>query len=181
MNRLLLCQICRFIWFDSRPRHLNFQRLVISCFQVEIWLKDRLIDVNPQNNQPTNIYICSYTGSLLCIYCNITVLKGLFLVLKLPCECHVGWPESPKGTCSQVLRLTTVDSLRFGASTFFVFRLDWKSNFWVYHNFLFSFTLFSHFRGTNFQLFEPHCLTKDHWRGSVPRMRIKSILSINSY
>ena len=27
--------------FASRPRHLNFQRLVISCFQVEIWLKDR--------------------------------------------------------------------------------------------------------------------------------------------
>ena len=26
--------------FDSPPRHLNFQRLVISCFQVEIWLKD---------------------------------------------------------------------------------------------------------------------------------------------
>ena len=26
---------------DSRPRHLDFQRLVISCFQVEIWLKDR--------------------------------------------------------------------------------------------------------------------------------------------
>ena len=39
--------------FDSRHRHLNFQRLVISCFQVEIWLKDHLIDVNPQNNQPT--------------------------------------------------------------------------------------------------------------------------------
>ena len=27
--------------FDSRPRHLNFKRLVISCFHVEIWLKDR--------------------------------------------------------------------------------------------------------------------------------------------
>ena len=27
--------------FVSPPRHLNFQRLVISCFQVEIWLKDR--------------------------------------------------------------------------------------------------------------------------------------------
>ena len=27
--------------FDSRPRHLDFQRLVISCFQVEILLKDR--------------------------------------------------------------------------------------------------------------------------------------------
>ena len=35
--------------FDSRPHHLNFQRLVISCFQVEIRLKDR---VNSQNNQP---------------------------------------------------------------------------------------------------------------------------------
>ena len=33
------------------PRHLNFQRLVISCFQVEIWPKDRYINVNPQNNQ----------------------------------------------------------------------------------------------------------------------------------
>ena len=37
---------------DSRPRHLNFQKLVISCFQVEIWLKDCLIDNKPQNNQP---------------------------------------------------------------------------------------------------------------------------------
>ena len=26
--------------FDSGRRHLNFQRLVISCFQVKIWLKD---------------------------------------------------------------------------------------------------------------------------------------------
>ena len=27
--------------FDSPPRHLDFQRLVISCFQVAIWLKYR--------------------------------------------------------------------------------------------------------------------------------------------
>ena len=40
--------------FDSPPRHLNFQRLVISCFQVAIWLKYRWSDVNPQYNQPTN-------------------------------------------------------------------------------------------------------------------------------
>ena len=40
--------------FDSRHRHLNFQRLVISCFQVAIWLKYRQSDVNPQYNQPTN-------------------------------------------------------------------------------------------------------------------------------
>ena len=40
--------------FDSRPRHLNFQRLVISCFQVAIWLKHCWSDVNPQYNQPTN-------------------------------------------------------------------------------------------------------------------------------
>ena len=53
MVKLLACG-ARVPGFDSRPRHLNFQRLVISCFQVEIWLKDRWIDVNPQNNQPTN-------------------------------------------------------------------------------------------------------------------------------
>ena len=44
--------------FDSRPRHLNFQRLVISCFQVATWLKYRWSDVNPQYNQPT--IQCSY-------------------------------------------------------------------------------------------------------------------------
>ena len=49
--------------FDSRPRHSNFQRLVISCFQVKIWLKDRSIDINPQNNQPTNQ---QYTRKHIC-------------------------------------------------------------------------------------------------------------------
>ena len=43
---------------DSRSRYLNFQRLVISCFQVAIWRKYRSSDVNPQyNQQPTNIII----------------------------------------------------------------------------------------------------------------------------
>ena len=37
--------------FDSRPRHLNFQRLVISCFQVAIWLKCRWSDVNPRQKK----------------------------------------------------------------------------------------------------------------------------------
>ena len=39
--------------FDFRPRHLNFQRLVISCFQVAIWLKYRWSDVNPFKIQTT--------------------------------------------------------------------------------------------------------------------------------
>ena len=39
-SKLLACG-ARGLGFDSPPRHLNFQRLVISCFQVEIWLKDR--------------------------------------------------------------------------------------------------------------------------------------------
>ena len=37
--------------FPASP--LWFQRLVISCFQVGIWMKDCLSGVNPQNNQPT--------------------------------------------------------------------------------------------------------------------------------
>ena len=40
MVKLLACG-ARGPGFDSRSRHLNFQRLVISCFQVEILLKDR--------------------------------------------------------------------------------------------------------------------------------------------
>ena len=39
--------------FDFRPRHLDFQRFVISCFQFAIWLKYRWSDVNPQYNKPT--------------------------------------------------------------------------------------------------------------------------------
>ena len=46
--------------FDSRPRHSNFQRFVISCFQVAIWLKYRWSDVNPQYNQPTSLIIKPY-------------------------------------------------------------------------------------------------------------------------
>ena len=47
--------------FDSRPRHLNFQRLVISCFQVAIWLKNRWSDVNPQYNQPLQRFLSNCT------------------------------------------------------------------------------------------------------------------------
>ena len=34
--------------------------------------------------------------------------------------------------------------------------------------------------GIHFQLLNPHCLTKDHWWGTVPEMRIWSILLIHS-
>ena len=33
---------------------LEFQRLVISCFKVAIWLKNHYSDVNPQYNKPNN-------------------------------------------------------------------------------------------------------------------------------
>ena len=48
---------------------LWFQRLVtcISCFQVAIWLKYSLSDINPQNNsQPTSSIFYSRYGSLTC-------------------------------------------------------------------------------------------------------------------
>ena len=43
--------------FDSPPRHLNFQRLVISCFQVEIWLKIAKSTLIKNNQQPTTTSI----------------------------------------------------------------------------------------------------------------------------
>ena len=66
--------------FHSRPRHLNFQRLVISCFQFEIWLKDRWINVNPQNNQPTNLML------------GMSVSQGRGIVLEPPIT-----PVPPRG------------------------------------------------------------------------------------
>ena len=49
--KLLACG-ARGLGFDSRPRHSKIQRLVISCFQVAIWLKYRWSDENPEYNQP---------------------------------------------------------------------------------------------------------------------------------
>ena len=42
-------------WLSSwlEVSQLEFQRLVISCFQVAIWLKYRWSDINPEYNQPT--------------------------------------------------------------------------------------------------------------------------------
>ena len=48
--------------FDTRPRHLKFERLVISCFQVAIWLKYCWSDVNPQYNQQPTILISDWPG-----------------------------------------------------------------------------------------------------------------------
>ena len=55
--------------FDSRTRHLNFQRLVISCFQVAIWLKYQWSDVNPQYNQITNQVVLRQIRLILWFFC----------------------------------------------------------------------------------------------------------------
>ena len=50
---------------------LRFQRLVISCFQVAIWLKYRLSDINPQINHQTTVSktrLLSYDLSLFAIH-----------------------------------------------------------------------------------------------------------------
>ena len=46
--------------FDSRPCHLNFQRLVISCFQVAIWLKKRRKSAIQSTNHFVIYQICSH-------------------------------------------------------------------------------------------------------------------------
>ena len=51
---------------------------------------------------------------------------------------------------------------------------------WVYYTITFGFSMFRHFWVINFQLLKLHCLAKDQWRGSVPEMRIWSILLIKS-
>ena len=54
-RKLLACGV-RGPGFDSRPRHSNLQRWVISRFQVAIWLKYRWSGVNPQYNQTTCVF-----------------------------------------------------------------------------------------------------------------------------
>ena len=59
--------------FDSLRRHLNFQRLVISCFQVAIRLKYCGSDVNPQYNQPTTDPIHYTSGQPRSLHCMETL------------------------------------------------------------------------------------------------------------
>ena len=71
--------------FDPRPRHLNFQRLVISSFQVAIWLKYRWNDVNPQYKQLTNLWklimISMFPIWYRCTYEVLVSIPSLFLEL----------------------------------------------------------------------------------------------------
>ena len=56
---VMLCRTKQLLSDITRPTvfrcKISFQRLVISRFQVAIWLKYCLSDVIPQYNQPTNL------------------------------------------------------------------------------------------------------------------------------
>ena len=66
--------------FDSLPRHLNFQRLVISCFQVAIWLKyhwkRRTYSIQP-TDQPTNTTIRTQGRLLMSIMVHLKLKARL--------------------------------------------------------------------------------------------------------
>ena len=83
----------------------------------------------------------------------------------------------PEGTCSQVLRSTSVDRLR--ASKFSVLQYLFEIVIlWVYYTIPFGFSLvFGTFR-TSFFNFWKYFLAKDE--GSLSKMRIWSIFLINS-
>ena len=86
----------------------------------------------------------------------------------------------PEGTCSQVLRSTSVVSLLLRASIFFVLKIDWNYNFvgLLHHSFCFS--LFWHVWDISFQLLKLLFWLRITDEGSVPEMRIWSILFIKS-
>ena len=67
-----------------------------------------------------------------------------------------------EGTCSQVLRSTSVDSYVLKASKFSVLKLIEIAILWVYYIIPFGFSLFRHFWGIAFQRFKLLCLVKGH-------------------
>ena len=75
----------------------------------------------------------------------------------------------PEGTCSQVLRSTSVDSWRLRASKYTVFKIDWNCNFvgLLHHPFWLQLVLALF--GYYFSTFYTTCLAKDHWRGFSTR------------
>ena len=75
----------------------------------------------------------------------------------------------PEGTCSQVLRSTSVDLWRLRASKFSVLKLIEIVILWVYYTIPFGLSLIWPFWGITFQLFELLCVAKDHWRGFSTR------------
>ena len=86
----------------------------------------------------------------------------------------------PEGTYSQVLRSTSIDSYRLRASTFSVFKIGWFCTFLVYYTILFGLSLCRYFRATTFQLLDYFVWQRITDEGSVPGMRIRSILLIQS-
>ena len=74
-----------------------------------------------------------------------------------------------EGTCSQVLRSTSVDSRRFERITIFRIKIDWNYNFegLLHHPFWLQLVLA--LSANHFQLLKPLCLVKDHWWGFINR------------
>ena len=73
--------------FPASP--LEWQRLVISCFQVAIWLKYRWSGVNPQYNQP-NMYtiiqphFCKLIPTSSKLYSHIQTVGFIGITLSVP-------------------------------------------------------------------------------------------------
>ena len=68
----------------------------------------------------------------------------------------------PEGTCSQVLRSTSVDSKRLSASKLSELKLFQIVILWVYYTIPFGFSLFLVRLGHLFSIFENTFLAKDH-------------------
>ena len=86
----------------------------------------------------------------------------------------------PEGTCSQVLRSTLVDLQRLRASKFSMLKLIEIVILWVYYTIPFGLSFFRYFLALFFNFFNYFVWLRITDEGSIPEMRIWSILLINS-
>ena len=86
----------------------------------------------------------------------------------------------PEGTCSQVLRSTSVDSWSLRASKFSVLKLIEIVILWVYYTIPFGFSFVLALSGNHFNFWNNFVWLRITDEGSLPEMRIWSILLIKS-
>ena len=108
--------------------------------------------------------------------------KRSLFIFQLLGECHCSWTnESPRAHVAKFYRRLRLIRSVWRTSSFSVFKIDWNCNFMglLHHPFWLQ-LVFWHFLVITFQLFILHVWLRITDEGSVPEMRIWSIMLIGS-
>ena len=112
-----------------------------------------LVTNTRSGNVNEDIYIMHIQFNRKYFRYNAHLSWSLFLYFNYLLSVTAGGPESPEGTCSQVFRITSIDSKRFESITIFCVKIDRNYNFVGLLHHSFWLYLVSALLGIFFQLF----------------------------